>query len=206
MRADAARNVGLLVAAARALVTEAGPDVVLDEVARRAGVANATLYRHFPTRGDLLVAVYAGELTALCDAADLDHASPGDALFTWLEAYVGHVASQRALAEAAPAERRTELFDEWHRRLRETMTQLLERAQRSGEMRADLTPADLVAAAGGIARSSTDADQAHRLLGFFRSGVATNRDAPAPGRAGRSGGEGLDATGLGTGQRGRGGQ
>ncbi|WP_344651351.1 helix-turn-helix domain-containing protein [Cryptosporangium japonicum] len=163
---------GLLVAAARALVEEVGPDVALDEVARRAGVGNATLYRHFPTRGDLLVAVYADELAALCDRADLDHAAPGDALFEWLEAFVGHVASKGSLAEAAPAERRTELFDEWHRRLRETLTGLLERAQRSSEVRADLTPADLAAAAGGIARSSTDTAQAHRLLGFLRRGIA----------------------------------
>ncbi|MFG1921174.1 TetR/AcrR family transcriptional regulator [Cryptosporangium sp. NPDC048952] len=173
MRADAARNAGLLVAAARALIDESGPDVALDEVARRAGVGNATLYRHFPTRGDLLVAVYADELTALCDAADLESESPGDALFEWLDAYVGHVASKRALAEAAPAERRTELFDGWHARLRATGARLLTRAQDVGEVRADVSLADLMAAASGAALSSADPDQARRVLALLRDGVDT---------------------------------
>jgi len=172
-RADAARNAALLVATARALIAESGPDVPLDEVARRAGVGNATLYRHFPTRGDLLVAVYADELTALCaqGSALLDRASPADALFEWLDAYVGHVASKRALAEAAPAERRTELFDDWHRRLRATAAQLLTRAQHAGAVRADLSLADLLAMATGAARSSADTEQAKRLLKLLRTGI-----------------------------------
>src|SRR5689334_22040791 len=66
-RTDAARNAGLLLAAAKELFDERGPDVPLDDVARRAGVGNATLYRHFPTRRDLIVAVYADEVTALCE-------------------------------------------------------------------------------------------------------------------------------------------
>ncbi|XVQ86695.1 TetR/AcrR family transcriptional regulator [Microbispora siamensis] len=71
-RADASRNAALLLAAARELIDSSGPDVALDEVARRAGVGNATLHRHFPTRAELLVAVYADEVAELCrQGADL---------------------------------------------------------------------------------------------------------------------------------------
>ena len=68
-RADASRNAERLLAAARELVDESGSEVALDEVARQAGVGNATLYRHFPTRGDLLVAVYADEVAGCAGRA-----------------------------------------------------------------------------------------------------------------------------------------
>ncbi|GAA0909560.1 hypothetical protein GCM10009557_84130 [Virgisporangium ochraceum] len=115
MRADAARNLDLLVAAARELFSERGPDIPLDEVARRAGVGNATLYRHFPTRGDLIVAVYADEVEALCrHGVDLAAApDPGAALFEWLDAFVVHIAAKRPLALAVTDnadQRRTRLF------------------------------------------------------------------------------------------------
>src|SRR3954453_8329205 len=99
-RADASRNAARLLAAARALIAEVGNDVALNDVARRAGVGNATLYRHFPTRGDLLVAVYADEVAALCGRGEnlLAAADPGDALFAWLDDFVAHVATKRALA------------------------------------------------------------------------------------------------------------
>jgi len=176
-RADAARNAGLVVAAAHALITERGPDVPLDEVARRAGVGNATLYRHFPTRGDLLVAVYADELAALCDqgAELLADPRPVDALFRWLDAFAGHVASKRALAEAAaagPVGRRTALFDEWHASLHAVAERLLARARTAGEVRADLTVVDLLAVASGAALTATDAEHARRLVALLRTGVA----------------------------------
>src|SRR3954447_24387699 len=102
-RADATRNAERLLAAARALVAEAGNEVALDEVARRAGVGNATLYRHFPTRGDLLVAVYADEIAELCRRGEQLRGAgdPLDALFAWLEEFVEHVATKRPLALAA---------------------------------------------------------------------------------------------------------
>src|SRR6185312_14329068 len=66
LRADARRNRELLIAAARALFNEQGTEAPLDEVARRAGIGNATMYRHFPDRRELLIAVYADEVEALC--------------------------------------------------------------------------------------------------------------------------------------------
>jgi AcrR family transcriptional regulator len=175
-RADAARNVDLLLAAARELVDTHGSDVALDEVARRAGVGNATLYRHFPTRADLLVAVYADEVEALCQrgASLLAAPSPVDALFAWLDDFVAHVVTKRALALAAtegPVGRRTQLFDEWHGSIHSSAAHLLDRARDTGTIRPDLTVVDLLALASGAALTSTGLPQAQRLLGFLRRGI-----------------------------------
>lgn len=177
-RADASRNAALLLAAARELVARSGPDVALDEVARHAGVGNATLYRHFPTRADLLVAVYADEVAALCrQGADLlAGPSPAGALFAWLDAFVVHVSAKRALALAAtegPAGRRTELFDRWHEAMRSTAAALLARAQDDGAVRPDLTVTDLLALVNGAALTAADAAHARRLVALLRGGVET---------------------------------
>ncbi|WP_169951685.1 TetR/AcrR family transcriptional regulator [Microbispora sp. H11081] len=177
-RADASRNAALLLAAARELVAESGPEVALDEVARRAGVGNATLYRHFPTRADLLVAVYADEVAELCRrGADLPPGlSPADALFSWLDAFVVHVATKRPLALAAtegPTGRRSALFDQWHTSIHATASDLLRRAQDAGAVRPGLTVTDLLALAGGAALTGTDVAHARRLTALLRRGLET---------------------------------
>ncbi|WUP86947.1 TetR/AcrR family transcriptional regulator [Microbispora hainanensis] len=162
-----------MLAAARELVAEPGPEVALDEVARRAGVGNAILYRHFPTRADLLVAVYADEVAELsrpCAAG----VSPADALFSWLDAFVVHVATKRPLALAAtegPTGRRSALFDQWHASIRATASDLLRRAQDAGAVRPGATVTDLLALAGGAALTGTDVAHARRLTALLRSGL-----------------------------------
>jgi AcrR family transcriptional regulator len=175
MRADAARNLELLLAAARDLFTERGPDIPLDDVARRAGVGNATLYRHFPTRGDLIVAVYADEVAALCRHGDDLSTAPdaGAALFEWLDAFVVHIAAKRPLALAVTEgadQRRTRLFAEWHRRITEVAARLLSRAASVGAVREDLTIADLLALTSAAAIASANPDHARRLLTLLRTG------------------------------------
>ncbi|MFD0820513.1 TetR/AcrR family transcriptional regulator, partial [Micromonospora zhanjiangensis] len=133
-RSDAARNTTALLAAARELVEEAGSEITLDQVARRAGVGNATLYRHFPTREDLLAAVYADEVAELCrrGARLRDAPSPLDALFTWLDEFVVHVATKRPLALAAtegPGGRRGQRFEAWHASITATAADLVRRAR-----------------------------------------------------------------------------
>ena len=173
-RADAARNRQLLLEAARRLIDERGPAVVMDEVARRAGVGNATLYRNFPTRGDLLAAVYANDVDELCEqgAALLREASAGDALATWLDSFVRHVAVRRPLALAATegSEQRGELFGRWHERMASTAAQLLTRAQQAGAVRDDLSARDILALANAAAIAGTGPDDARRLLDITRRG------------------------------------
>jgi AcrR family transcriptional regulator len=178
-RADAARNVDLLVAAARALFDERGIDIPLDEIARRAGVGNATLYRNFPSRGDLLVAVYSKEVDALRErgAALLQTSDPGEVLFTWLDLFVAHVATWRPLAIAAishqPDERRGALAERWHATMGATTAALLAPAREAGAVRRDLTAVDLMALTNATALASADPAHAARLMHILRVGVET---------------------------------
>jgi AcrR family transcriptional regulator len=179
-RADARRNAALLLAAAREVFAEQGTDAPLDEIARRSGVGNATLYRHFPDRRELIIAVYAGEVTALCDRGQalLSEDPPGEALATWLAAFVTHVATKRQLATAIHDDRagqRADLFSRWHESMRTTVSALLERAQRAGAVRTDVTAADLLALAHATALAGADEDQARRLLRLIRHGIDTRR-------------------------------
>src|ERR687888_787738 len=99
-RADALRNYEKLVAAAREAFTEADRSASLEDIARRADVGIGTLYRHFPTRTDLIEAVYVEEVDALCrSAADLGDEPPWDALVGWLQRFIGYVATKHVLAE-----------------------------------------------------------------------------------------------------------
>jgi AcrR family transcriptional regulator len=171
-RADAQRNYDLLVAAAREVFHEHGVAAPLDDVARRAGVGNATMYRHFPTRRELLIAVYSGEVTQLCarSRALLAGDSSGDALFAWLLDFIAHVAAKRDLALSITGQR-TELFDRWHHSMHAAAAALLERAQAAGAVRPDLRAAELLALANGIALTTTDATQAARLVTLVRQGT-----------------------------------
>src|SRR3979409_1713055 len=112
-RADALRNYEKLLAAAREAFTEADRSASLEDIARRAGVGIGTLYRHFPTRADLVEAIYVDEVEALDRrAAELADPEPWDALASWLQRFVGYVATKQALAEElfAIAERDAAVF------------------------------------------------------------------------------------------------
>ena len=152
-----------------------GNEVALDEVARRAGVGNATLYRHFPSRAELLAALYADEVAALCGYGIqlLETAIPIDALFAWLNAFVLHVATKRPLALAAtdvPDGRRTPLFDQWHASITAIAADLVEHARPA--LQRDVTVADVLALASGAALTA-DPEHARRLIALLRTGLAT---------------------------------
>lgn len=175
-RADARRNYELVLAAAKEVFGELGVTAPLDEIARRARVGNATMYRHFPTRRDLVIAVYADEVTGLCELGEslLDAASPTDALFAWLRAFIGHVATKRELPLSIPDDdtgQRSALYQHWHDTMRSTASQLLVRAQHAAEVRADLDVADLLALTSGIGHAGADNEQIERLLHIVRIGV-----------------------------------
>jgi AcrR family transcriptional regulator len=172
-RADARRNHDLLVDAARQVFEEQGVDAPLDEIARRAGVGNATLYRHFPTRRELVVEVYADEVAALCadGTARLESTDPVGSLFGWLAAFVAHVATRRHLALSIPDGERGVLFDRWHGAMHETAGALVERARDAGALRPDVSAADLLVLGHGIGLATADPSTAARLLGLVRRGV-----------------------------------
>jgi AcrR family transcriptional regulator len=178
-RADARRNYELLIMAAREVFTEQGADAPLEEVARRAGVGNATMYRHFAARHELLIAVYADEIVALCARAGAltGELAPEDALFGWLRGFVEHVASKRDLALVLTSGQGGALFDRWHQAMLGTVSVLLARAQRAGTVRADIDAADVLLLACGIALTGADGTRQRRLLDVFRNGAARTRPA-----------------------------
>jgi len=178
MRADARRNYDALLAAADELFTTHGPDVALDEIARRAGVGNATLYRHFPDRRDLLVAVCVGEVEALCILGEELEADsdPGRALARWLRAYIEHVSAKHGLAAAFATGRRedSELVAACQMAVEAIGTSLLQRAQDGGVVRTDVTLGDVITLVNAIAMATetTDEGEADRMLAIVLTGIA----------------------------------
>jgi AcrR family transcriptional regulator len=178
MRADARRNYEALLAAADELFTAYGPDVSLDEIARHAGVGNATLYRHFPDRRDLLVAVCVGEVEALCLLGEELNADPdtGRALTRWLRAYIEHVSAKHGLAAAFATGRRddSELVAASQAAVDAIGASLLQRAQDGGAVRIDVTLPDVITLVNAIAMATeTTCDhEADRMLAIVLAGIA----------------------------------
>lgn len=159
-RADAQRNRDLLLEAAKAGFTETGPDVSLDEIARRAGVGIGTLYRHFPTREALVAAVYGREMEQLADAAPqlLETLPAADALHAWLRMSVGLIGTKRVIAAALgpAAGGASDLAASSGARAVEAITLLVEQAAAKGEIRADTDPKDVLRAMTGLASSASE--------------------------------------------------
>jgi AcrR family transcriptional regulator len=179
-RADARRNYEQLVAQARIAFAESGAGASLDEVARRAGVASGTLYRHFPTRLDLVEAVLAEQIAALVERgrALLGAEDGFDALAVWLRAALGHALTYRGLAAEvmnAALDRGGEPASTWHAELFEVGAALLERARRSGAVVAEAEAADVLKAVGAIAWAvQGDPDgsaRAERLVALLVNGL-----------------------------------
>src|SRR5580704_18221746 len=98
-RADAERNRDKILAAARAAFAEPGVPVSMAEVARRAGVGMATLYRNFPGRRELLEALYTEEVNGICEAArTLDAPTPGATFLAWLHRFFAFFTSKHHIA------------------------------------------------------------------------------------------------------------
>ena len=151
MRADARRNYERVLAEASAAFTERGADdVSLEEIARRAGVGIGTLYRHFPTRPALLEAVYRDQAEALGALAGklLAAESPSAALAEWVKALVEFSATKRGLMRELVAD--SPFIPVCKTVIGESSNALLERAQRAGVARADLTGSDLSRMAHGL--------------------------------------------------------
>ena len=176
-RADAVRNRARIVETAREVFAQRGSDASLEEIARGAGVGIGTLYRHFPTRDDLVAAVFhdrIDELEALAEELLVSDA-PGAALATWLHAQLEQASTCRGLAAEAmltmlahtdapsPCES-----------MRQAGAALLARAQAAGEVRVGVDIDDLVRMVQAVtlaAEECDDPEAAERLFGFVLDGV-----------------------------------
>lgn len=180
MRADARRNYEQLTEQARMAFAEFGADASLDEIARRAGVASGTLYRHFPTRLDLIEAVLAGQIAELASLGRelLTSEDELGALSAWLRATLTHALTYRGLSAAvmnSALDRGKSVASAWHAELFGLGAALMERAQQSGTVSADADAADVLKMVGAIAWAAQDAPdrsaQADRLFILLMNGL-----------------------------------
>ena len=148
-RSDAQRNRERLVAAAKEILGQGGPEASLDAVARRAGLGIGTLYRHFATREALVLAVYASEVAQATETAtELESAGDGlEALRAWIHGMVGLVETKRGLIGAlsvAMTEEAKARYSEISAPLIVAMERLVARAQADGSVRADVTTQEIM--------------------------------------------------------------
>jgi AcrR family transcriptional regulator len=160
LRADAARNVDSLLEAAKAVFGTSGVDAPAKQIADLAGVGVGTLYRHFPQRSDLVVAVLHREIDACADAGPALSAAhgPGAALAAWLHRYTEFLATKRGLAAALhsgdPAFQ--SLAGYFWQRLGPVLGVLLDAAEAAGEIRVDIDARDLLTAVAHLCMPAPD--------------------------------------------------
>jgi AcrR family transcriptional regulator len=196
-RADVARNESALLAAAAEVFATSGVDAPVREVAAAAGVGMGTLYRHFPTRADLMVAVYRHQIDACAEAGPALLASapsPFAALLDWVHLFVDFLGAKHGLAKVWQGDDAgyTALHQLFLDRLVPVLSDLLAAATESGEVVADIRPYELIRAVGDlVAWSVQDADyDVRRIVTLLVTGLrqvqpewAPARPAPpAPGR------------------------
>jgi AcrR family transcriptional regulator len=169
-RADAERNRDRILEVAKEAFTRSGADASLDDIAKQAGVGAGTLYRHFPSREALIEAVYRTGVEKLA-AAERNFAEtmpPIEALRAWMLLFVDHIAAKKIIAPAlnAQAGGHSKVFEASYNQIWEAIRALVKRAIKSGDIRKDLDPIDLLRALIGVSNvaSSPDWQQSARRL------------------------------------------
>ncbi|UJV41943.1 TetR/AcrR family transcriptional regulator [Streptomyces sp. AMCC400023] len=177
-RADARRNQATLLDAAAAAFVEAGVEAPVRDIAARAGVGTATIYRHFPTRADLVVAVYRHQVEACAEAGPALLAAgptPYAALGHWIDHFVRFLVTKHGLAAALQSDEAgfQSLHAHFLDRLVPVCARLLDAAAASGEIRSDLTALELMRGVGNLcigAENDPDYD-AGRLVAVLVAGL-----------------------------------
>ena len=188
LRSDAQRNRDRILAAARVVFAGQGLDAPMNEIARQAGVGIATLFRRFPTRDDLVAAVFADRMTAYAAAIDvaLQDPDPWHGFCEYVRTICAMQASDRGFTDVltqsfptAPGleAERDEAFRQF--------TKLIRRAQKSGRLRKDFVPEDLpmllMANAGVVTVTATAAPEtSDRLVAYLLQAFAAASQAPLP--------------------------
>jgi AcrR family transcriptional regulator len=170
-RSDAQRNRERILEVAKEAFTRSGATTSLDDIAKQAGVGPGTLYRHFPTRDELLEAVYRTEVEKLAAAQRkfAETLPPVEALRAWLLLFVDYIATKQIIAPALNtlAGGPSKLFEASYAQVWEAVRALVKRAVKSGDIRKDLDPIDLLRALIGVANVATNPDRqqnARRLV------------------------------------------
>jgi AcrR family transcriptional regulator len=176
-RSDAQRNRERILEAAKRAFGRSGANSSLDDIARQAGVGAGTLYRHFPTRDALLEAVYRTEVEKLAAAERkfVQTMPPMEALRAWMLLFVDYIATKQIIAPAlntlvgGPSK----VFESSGAQIKGAIHALVERAIKSGDIRPDLDPLDLLRALIGVSNVASGPDwpqSARRLVDILITG------------------------------------
>ncbi len=179
-RADARRNEAALLDAAAAVFVRSSVEAPIRDIATQAGVGTATIYRHFPTRADLILAVYGHQVEALTDAGPALLASSADAhgaLQRWFELFVDFLVTKRGLAAVLQSD--DPCFDPLHayflERIVPVCAQLLHAAASTGEIRADQDPHELMRGVASLCAGASAGTHRHydarRLVSILIAGL-----------------------------------
>jgi AcrR family transcriptional regulator len=177
-RADARRNQQTLLDAAAAVFVTSGVDAPVRDIAARAGVGTATIYRHFPTRADLIIGVYRHQVEACAEAGPAlleSGPTPHAALGKWIDLFVDFLVTKHGLAAVLQSDDAG--FEALHSyfldRLVPVCGRLLDAAAASGEIRTDLSPYALMRGVGNlcIGAESDPRYDARHLVGLLVAGL-----------------------------------
>jgi AcrR family transcriptional regulator len=170
-RADALRNRERILDVAKHAFARDGANASLDDIAKHVGVGPGTLYRHFPTREELLQAVYRAELEKLAEAGQKFSQTmpPTDALRAWLLLFVDTIAAKQLIAPALNTllGDPKKVFEDSYAKMHQAIRALVKRAIASGEIRSDLDSMDLLRALIGVSHVASAPDwqaSARRLV------------------------------------------
>jgi AcrR family transcriptional regulator len=181
MRSDAQRNRERILRAAQEVFTRSGPHASTEEVARRAGVAIGTVFRHFPTKADLLKALLKRLLQQITnDAADLVQGDPTNALFRFFVQLVERTAANRTAVRLLAEEGLEVSTTDSLGSLTDVVQRLLARGQQAGAIRADVRLDEVLAlldsACQGALRGGWDRSLRERTLDIIFRGLAPHTD------------------------------
>jgi len=176
-RADAERNRDRILEMAKDAFTKFGAEASLDQIAKQAGVGAGTLYRHFPSREALIEAVYRTEVEKLA-AAERNFAEtmpPIEALRAWMMLFVDYIAAKKIIAPVLNTllGGASKVFESSHTQIWDAIRALVKRASKSGDIRKDLDPIDLLRALIGVSNVATGPDwqqSAKRLVDILITG------------------------------------
>jgi AcrR family transcriptional regulator len=184
MRADAQRKMSSLLQAAMEVFAESGVDAPVREIAERAGVGLGTVYRHFPQRSDLIVAVFQSKVDACADAASVlaSRYEPAEALARWMHRYVDFIATKRGLAAALhsgnPAYSALPAY--FNKRLQPALESLLDAAVEAGVVRPGIEADDLLRAVATLCHGGSHGKEpayARRMVQLLVDGLRYGADA-----------------------------
>jgi AcrR family transcriptional regulator len=176
-RSDARRNRDRILEVAKEAFARSGANTSLDDIARQAEVGAGTLYRHFPTRDALLEAVYRAEVEKLAAAErELSRKLPAvEALRAWMLLFVDYIAAKQIIASALNTliGRPSKVYEGSRAQIQGAIETLVKRAIKSGDIRRDLEPFDLLRALIGVSNVATGPDwqeSARRLVDILIKG------------------------------------